>query len=213
MLPYSVAMVKTWAIYHSPWCPQYCYSALLLLRLSVALFEESYFIPGDNIIGTLYLVSLWLGHKKKKKKNTPSKFKAAKSYLRLMNQCPDIYVRAVRRVNIGGVMSQLSFAAEVGWLVELTATIGSNSTIMSMTEEADMTHVKDEVFPRSVRMHANLIRSHCSSPQMPLFFGFFFVSLNTATHESGRNRCTKWPTQCTENMTRNTRVVHAVRAS
>lgn len=39
-------------------------------------------------------------------------------------------------------MSQLSLAAEVVWLLELTATIQPNSTVMSIAEEAGITHFK-----------------------------------------------------------------------
>lgn len=39
-------------------------------------------------------------------------------------------------------MSQLSRAAEVVWLLELTATIRPNSAVMSVAEEAGITHFK-----------------------------------------------------------------------
>lgn len=48
----------------------------------------------------------------------------------------------VHRMSVGWVMSQLSLAAEVVWLLELTATKRPNSAVMSMAEEAGITHFK-----------------------------------------------------------------------
>lgn len=45
-------------------------------------------------------------------------------------------------VSVSWVMSQLSRAAEVVWLLELTATIRPNSAVMSAAEEAGITHFK-----------------------------------------------------------------------
>ena len=48
----------------------------------------------------------------------------------------------VRQTSVGWAMSQLSQAAEVVWLLELTATIRPNSAVMSVAEEAGITRFK-----------------------------------------------------------------------
>lgn len=83
----------------------------------------------------------------------------------------------VHRVSVGWVMSQLSLAAEVVWLLDLTARIRPNSAVMSMAEEAGITHFKTllQRWAHSVccfrrtwgfQISAKSIQSHCSSPKV-----------------------------------------------
>lgn len=83
----------------------------------------------------------------------------------------------VRGVSVGWVMSQLSQAAKVVWLLELTATTRPNSAVMSMAEETGITHFKTllQRWAHSVycfrktwafQISAKSIQSHCSSPKV-----------------------------------------------
>lgn len=73
-------------------------------------------------------------------------------------------------------MSQLSQTAKVVWLLELTATIRPNSAVMSIAEEAGITHFKTllQGWAHPVyccrrtwafQISAKSIQSHCSSPK------------------------------------------------
>lgn len=109
----------------------------------------------------------------------------------------------VHRVSVGWVMSQLSLAAEVVWLLELTATIRPNSAVMSVAEEAGIAHFKTLLqrwahpvfcFRRTWAFHisAKSIQSHCSSPPPPSpEVGVIVITrwiMNHAESTSGKSR-------------------------
>ena len=104
----------------------------------------------------------------------------------------------VRQTSVGWAMSQLSRAAEVVWLLELTATIRPNSAVMSVAEEAGITRFKallqkkkkkkkDELISLctvrgrtwSLQPRAKSTPSHCSIPES------LCCCQNMVTHESG----------------------------
>lgn len=105
----------------------------------------------------------------------------------------------VHRVSVSWVMSQLSLAAEVVWLLELTATIRPNSAVMSVAEEAGIAHFKTLLqrwahpvfcFRRTwaFQISAKSIQSHCSSP---LEVGVIVITrwiMNHAESTSGKSR-------------------------
>lgn len=72
------------------------------------------------------------------------------------------------------MMSQLSRAAEVVWLLELTATIRPNAVVMSVAEEAGITHLKkhsfkDELIRQTVLGETWAFSDICQLHTKPLF--------------------------------------------